>query len=45
MTSQTEKTIQGLYPVSECEGRFWLLLARVLLARFAEKEVVFDEEK
>jgi len=38
MTSQTEKTIQGLYPANECEGHFSFLLARVLLAEFAREK-------
>lgn len=36
--SQTQCVIQGLYPANECEGRFWLLLARVVLAEFAREK-------
>lgn len=37
--ARDEKRIQGLFQANECEGRFWFLLARVLLAKFREKEV------
>jgi len=32
------KVIQGLYEPEHSEGRFWFLLARVILAKFGEKE-------
>lgn len=30
-------TIQGLYPASEAEGRFWFLKAKVVLSKFVKK--------
>lgn len=43
-TEPKMRVIQGLYAASD-EGSYWLLLARVVLARFAKEDKKLSNEK